>query len=166
MRGRMMETPLLISSLIEHAGSVHASQEIVTRTVEGPVVTSTWGTVRTRAQVGRSGAARGAHPLELPPAARVLSLHQLSSWACLVTQEVDAAVVRLIRSHDGLVQARIGLGGAESAGARVGHGALLVHDDRGRLLRIDLTQGRVTSSLRVQPRGARAVNGRRGVAGR
>ncbi len=50
MRGRMMQTPLLISSLIEHAGTVHASQEIVTRSVEGPIERSTWGDVRTRSK--------------------------------------------------------------------------------------------------------------------
>lgn len=50
MRGRMMETPLLISSLIEHAGRVHGDQEIVTRTVEGPIHHSTWGEIRDRAR--------------------------------------------------------------------------------------------------------------------
>ena len=43
MRGRMMESPLLISDLIEHAGRVHGDQQIVTRTVEGPIAHSTWG---------------------------------------------------------------------------------------------------------------------------
>ena len=37
MRGRIMEVPLLISSLIEHAGRVHGQQDIVSRTVEGPI---------------------------------------------------------------------------------------------------------------------------------
>jgi len=50
MRGSMMDTPLLVSSLIEHAGSVHAGQEIVTRTVEGPIHRSTWGEVRDRSK--------------------------------------------------------------------------------------------------------------------
>lgn len=50
MRGRMMETPLLISSLIEHAGRVHADQEIVTRTVEGPIHRYTWRDVRHRSK--------------------------------------------------------------------------------------------------------------------
>lgn len=50
MRGRMMERPLLISSLIEHAGRVHTSGEVVTRTVEGPIHRSTWGEVRQRSK--------------------------------------------------------------------------------------------------------------------
>ncbi len=55
MRGRMMEMPLLVSSLIEHAGRVHAEQEIISRTVEGPIHRSTWGEVRTRSRrLGRA----------------------------------------------------------------------------------------------------------------
>jgi fatty-acyl-CoA synthase len=50
MRGRMMETPLLISSLIEHAGRVHPTREIISRLVEGPIDRSTWGSVRTRSK--------------------------------------------------------------------------------------------------------------------
>lgn len=48
MRGRMMQMPLLVSSLIEHAGRVHGQQEIVSRTVAGPVHHTTWGEVRSR----------------------------------------------------------------------------------------------------------------------
>lgn len=50
MRGRMMEMPLLISSLVEHAGTVHPDQKIVTRSVEGPIRRSTWGRVRQRSK--------------------------------------------------------------------------------------------------------------------
>jgi acyl-CoA synthetase (AMP-forming)/AMP-acid ligase II len=37
MRGLMMDTPLLVSSLIRHAAAVYGDQEIVSRTVEGPI---------------------------------------------------------------------------------------------------------------------------------
>ena len=37
MRGLMMDTPLLISSLIEYAARYHGDTEIVTRTLEGPI---------------------------------------------------------------------------------------------------------------------------------
>ena len=50
MRGRMMETPLLISSLIEHAGRVHGDQEIVSRSVEGPIHRYTWRDARDRSR--------------------------------------------------------------------------------------------------------------------
>ena len=39
MRGLMMDTPLLISSLLEYAAIYHADGEIVSRTVEGPIPT-------------------------------------------------------------------------------------------------------------------------------
>ena len=50
MRGLMMETPLLISSLIEHAATVFGPTEIVTRTVEGPIHRYTWKEARHRAK--------------------------------------------------------------------------------------------------------------------
>lgn len=50
MRARMMDMPLLVSSLVEHAGVVHPKGKIVTRTVEGPIHRSTWGEVRTRSR--------------------------------------------------------------------------------------------------------------------
>ena len=37
MQGLMMDTPLLISAIIEHAARNHARTEIVSRTVEGPI---------------------------------------------------------------------------------------------------------------------------------
>src|SRR5467141_4277642 len=37
MRGLMMDMPLLVSSLIEHADRSHGETEIVSRTVEGPI---------------------------------------------------------------------------------------------------------------------------------
>ncbi len=50
MRGLMMETPLLISSLVEHAARVFGTTEIVTRTVEGPLHRYTWREVRARSR--------------------------------------------------------------------------------------------------------------------
>ena len=39
MRGLMMDKPLLISSLIQHAEDYHGATEIVSRTIEGPIHT-------------------------------------------------------------------------------------------------------------------------------
>jgi 3-(methylthio)propionyl---CoA ligase len=36
LRGLMMDMPLLVSSLIEHAGQYHGDTEVVSRTIEGP----------------------------------------------------------------------------------------------------------------------------------
>ena len=48
MNGLMMNQPLLISAQLEFAARFHASQEVVTRTVEGPIVRTTWGHVAAR----------------------------------------------------------------------------------------------------------------------
>jgi acyl-CoA synthetase (AMP-forming)/AMP-acid ligase II len=46
----MMQMPLLVSSLIEHAAGVHGDSEVVSRVMDGSVHRSTWGDVRTRAR--------------------------------------------------------------------------------------------------------------------
>ena len=48
MYGNMMDQPLLISEQIEFAARFHGDVEIVTRSVEGPIVRSTWGKVAQR----------------------------------------------------------------------------------------------------------------------
>ncbi|MET0168804.1 MAG: AMP-binding protein, partial [Aliihoeflea sp.] len=48
MLGLMQDRPLLISTLIEHAARYHPETEIVSRTCEGPVVRSTYRSLRAR----------------------------------------------------------------------------------------------------------------------
>ena len=50
MRGLMMDAPLLVSALIEHADAVHGRTEIVTRTVEGPIHRYGWRDAHHRAR--------------------------------------------------------------------------------------------------------------------
>jgi acyl-CoA synthetase (AMP-forming)/AMP-acid ligase II len=50
MFGQMMNMPLLISEQIEFAARFHSTAEVVTRTVEGPIHRSSWGTVAARAR--------------------------------------------------------------------------------------------------------------------
>lgn len=50
MRGLMMDRPLLVSSLIEHAGRIHASRPVVSRNTDGSVHRTTWGEVHRRCQ--------------------------------------------------------------------------------------------------------------------
>jgi acyl-CoA synthetase (AMP-forming)/AMP-acid ligase II len=50
MHGLMMDRPLLISSLLEHAAQVFGSVEIVTRSVEGPIHRYTWTDARQRSR--------------------------------------------------------------------------------------------------------------------
>ena len=49
MRGLMMETPLSISSLIEHAARYYGEHEIVSRTVGGPIHRTTYAEAHSRA---------------------------------------------------------------------------------------------------------------------
>ncbi len=50
MRGRMMDWPLLISTMIEHAAQNHADAEIVSRSVEGPMRRTTYGEISRRSK--------------------------------------------------------------------------------------------------------------------
>ena len=50
MRGLMMDTPLLISALIRHGDTVHGEQEIVSRSVEGPIHRCTYSEAHRRAR--------------------------------------------------------------------------------------------------------------------
>jgi acyl-CoA synthetase (AMP-forming)/AMP-acid ligase II len=63
MLGLMQDRPLLISSLIEHANTFHRDVEIVSRTVEGPLHRSTYGTIHGRAkQMANALTALGVAP--------------------------------------------------------------------------------------------------------
>jgi len=50
LRGLMMDNPLLISSLLEHAAQNHTDTEIVSRTVEGPIHRYTYSAAQKRAK--------------------------------------------------------------------------------------------------------------------
>ena len=50
LRGLMMDVPLLVSSLIEHADKFHGDTEIVSRSVEGPIHRYTYRDAHRRAR--------------------------------------------------------------------------------------------------------------------
>src|SRR5215468_2791617 len=50
MLGLMMNSPLLISSLIRHADTYHGDTEIVSRTIEGPIHRYTYRDAHARAR--------------------------------------------------------------------------------------------------------------------
>jgi acyl-CoA synthetase (AMP-forming)/AMP-acid ligase II len=70
MLGLMQDRPLLISSLIEHANTMHPGAEIVSRTVEGPVHRCTWGDIHRRSKQ----VANALRALAVEPGARVATL--------------------------------------------------------------------------------------------
>ena len=49
MRGLMQDWPLLCHRIIEHAARYHGTQEVVTRSVEGPIVRTTYAEIHKRA---------------------------------------------------------------------------------------------------------------------
>src|SRR5260370_18647806 len=49
MRGLMQDWPLLCHRIIEHAAQIHGTQEIVTRSVEGPIHRTNYKNIRDRA---------------------------------------------------------------------------------------------------------------------
>src|ERR1700753_3750604 len=50
MRGLMQDWPLLVHKIIDHAALYHGDREVVTRSVEGPIVRSTYAEIASRAR--------------------------------------------------------------------------------------------------------------------
>jgi len=50
MQGRMQDWPLTVDRILDHANSWHGDREIVTRSVEGPIVRSTYAKIHARAK--------------------------------------------------------------------------------------------------------------------
>ncbi|HNH36759.1 MAG TPA: 3-(methylthio)propionyl-CoA ligase [Rhodocyclaceae bacterium] len=70
MRGQMMNTPLLISSLIRHADRAHGDTEIVSRTVEGDIHRYTYRDLHKRSRQ----LASALHALGVKPGERIGTL--------------------------------------------------------------------------------------------
>lgn len=70
MQGLMMDAPLLVSSVLEHAARIHGTTEIVARTAEGGIHRTTYAEAHTRAKRLATALAR----LGVRPGDRVASL--------------------------------------------------------------------------------------------
>jgi acyl-CoA synthetase (AMP-forming)/AMP-acid ligase II len=70
MLGLMMDMPLLVPRLIEHAAAVHGDRQIVTRSVEGPIDRSSYAELAARAR----RLARALLALGVAPGDRVATL--------------------------------------------------------------------------------------------
>jgi len=63
MRGLMQDWPLVVSTIIDHAEREHGEREIVSRSVEGPIRTTTWADIARRSrQVAKALTAEGIKP--------------------------------------------------------------------------------------------------------
>ena len=56
MLGLMQEWPLLCHKLIDNAARQHGEREIVSRSIEGPIVRTTYVEIHRRAPAGRRAA--------------------------------------------------------------------------------------------------------------
>ncbi|MGH6958331.1 MAG: AMP-binding protein, partial [Caulobacteraceae bacterium] len=70
MQGLMQDWPLTLDKLLDHAANWHGGREIVSRSVEGPIVRTTYAEVRRRAKK-LSNALKG---LGVKPGDRVATL--------------------------------------------------------------------------------------------
>jgi fatty-acyl-CoA synthase len=50
MLGLMQDWPLTVDRILDHAASQHGHREVVTRSLEGPIVRTTWGDIHARAK--------------------------------------------------------------------------------------------------------------------
>ncbi|PZQ54483.1 MAG: long-chain fatty acid--CoA ligase, partial [Phenylobacterium zucineum] len=50
MLGLMQNWPLTVDKILDHANAWHGDREVVTRSVEGPIVRTTWSQIHTRAK--------------------------------------------------------------------------------------------------------------------
>ncbi len=84
MLGLMQDWPLLCHRIIEHAAAIHGTQEVVTRSVEGPIHRTNYRQIRARAlkvsqRLERDGIKLGdrvaTHGLEYLAASRSLVRH-------------------------------------------------------------------------------------------
>ncbi|MEL6280703.1 MAG: AMP-binding protein, partial [Pseudomonadota bacterium] len=67
MRAQMQDWPLVSTTIIDHAARFHGDRRILTRSAEGPVVTSNWAQIRDKAR----RVAAGLRKLGLQPGDRV-----------------------------------------------------------------------------------------------
>ena len=70
MLGLMQDWPLTVDRILDHAATAHGAREVVTRSVEGPVVRTTYAEVRDRARQGT----HGLREMGIAPGDRVATL--------------------------------------------------------------------------------------------
>ncbi|MBU6445342.1 MAG: long-chain-fatty-acid--CoA ligase [Alphaproteobacteria bacterium] len=81
MLGLMQDWPLLVHKLIDHAALNHGSREIVTRSVEGPIVRATYGQIAARARRVAAALDRfGVRPGERVATLAWNTAQHLESW--------------------------------------------------------------------------------------
>ena len=81
MRGLMQDWPLLVHRIIDHAALYHGGREVVTRSVEGPIVRTDYRNVRSRAlRLAKALEARGFNLGDRIATLAWNSARHLESW--------------------------------------------------------------------------------------
>ena len=89
--------------------------------------------------------------IEMSALAAPLRMIREGDWMVLTASEAGLATVRLISISQGRICAQVALEGAHRAHARLSLDRLTLWDDRGRLLQLGLSHGRLLSNLRLSP---------------
>ena len=81
MRGLMQDWPLRVSRIIDHAARYHPDRAVIGRSVEGPIVQTTWERTRTRAlRVAQALARMGIRPGEMVGAMAWNTVRHVEVW--------------------------------------------------------------------------------------
>jgi acyl-CoA synthetase (AMP-forming)/AMP-acid ligase II len=81
MRGLMQDWPLRVSRIIDHAARYHGQRPVVGRSVEGPIVRSSWAEVRGRAlRLSQALARMGVRPGDMIGAMAWNTVRHLEAW--------------------------------------------------------------------------------------
>ena len=86
MLGLMQDWPLTVDKIIDHAKHWHGSREVVTRSVEGPLHTTTYAEMRSRSL--RVAKRLEKHGIEYGD--RVATLGDPSAWQARFGRELNA----------------------------------------------------------------------------
>ena len=81
MRGLMQDWPLRVSRIIDHAARYHGARPVVGRSVEGPIVRSSWAEVRGRAlKLAQALARMGVRPGDMIGCMAWNTVRHLEVW--------------------------------------------------------------------------------------
>ncbi|MCA3750336.1 MAG: AMP-binding protein, partial [Phenylobacterium sp.] len=81
MLGRMQDWPLTVDRILDHAKAWHGDREIVTRSVEGPIVRTTYAEVHKRAKrISNALRAMGIQPGDRVATLAWNSARHLEAW--------------------------------------------------------------------------------------
>lgn len=92
----------------------------------------------------------GRHTVELPPASEILSMVRTDEHVAVATATALGVHIQIIDVANGDLRARLTLLGSNTCSMRLDAHHLVIGDDRGRLLAVDVALGVLVRSVRVR----------------